>query len=287
LNAVARVVTYVGALFLTAVLFGCGPGLGQPLDICPGAGSLDEAVASLEAQQRAVAPFKATGRCRLDYVTPDEKGKESFAVKMWVNPPGQLRFWGDVAFNARGIDLGTNGDEFWLAAKPREIGNTFYWGKWSEQGDVRRLLLSPELVLESLGIVRIDRSENWKLSNEGVFDVLTLVDEAGRSLKKIYIYCCDYRVRKIEYFDQTGETVVREELEYRKDFAGLSVPSVINIVTHQAEDEEYSFRIRLDSVRPFEFTPKRIDVIFGKPEPKGFNRIVRIAGDRSYEESTQ
>lgn len=268
------------------ILCGCGPQISKTRPICPGSDSVSEALSRLELQKEEILSFMANGQCRLDYFEKAKAKRENFPVKFWVDGPTRIRFWGDVLFNSRGIDLGSNEEEFWFGLKPKELGNSYYWGRWSEQGGVRGLVIDPKLLLETLGVVRIKDEAGWILSNEGPYDILTQRDARNVMIRRIYIYSCDYRVSKIEYFDDKHEVAVVAELEYKKKFRGISTANFIRITTG-SDEQELKFSITLNSIKPFEFDQEKQKVYFGRKEPKGFKNEYRIVNGKAYKEQGQ
>ena len=250
------------AFFTTAVIVGgCKPGMRPPLPICAGKSSAGEALLALGSQGEKVAPVKATGSCRLEYYVEDKRKpeKEAFPVRLWMNPPSEISLHGDVAFDPRGVILGANKDEFWLAIKPKISS---YWrGRWSDSNNAQKLILNPKIVLEAVGIVAVPSDEDgqgdWSLSNEGPFDILTRRDDAGAMTKRIYVCSCDYLVRKIEHFDEFGQVAVVAELEnYEEVVEGFKVPKYIEVVRQGVGGRDNSVRIKLKSVKPMSFHPR-------------------------------
>jgi hypothetical protein len=267
-------------LYLAAILIltGCAEQIRQPTRVCPGKETAIEALAALELHSQKVAPLKANGQCRLEYYADGKLKKENFPVKLWLNPPSEIYLQGDVAFDPRGIVLGSNEDEFWLAVRLKEI-SSYWWGGWTETAGAGGLLIDPRIVLEALGIVVVDGVEtgieNWSLSQEGAFDVLeTRSDQAG-TIKKIYIYNCDYSVRKIQYFNADDESELVVELnKYKQVVEGFFTPSVIKITKHGDNVEDSaSVTVSLTSIKPKSFSVKQRDLLFNHPEPKGFKHF--------------
>jgi hypothetical protein len=256
---------------------GCPP-KPEPLPICPGRGSVLEAVAALEARAQKAAPLRANGQCRLELNTEKKKKhRENFPVKVWINPPFELYLQGDVAFDARGVVVGTNEEEFWLWIRPKEISG-YWYGRWSEAGQLKEILINPQMVLESLGIAAVGgdlANRDWSLSNEGPFDILAQRSEQGLLVKKFYLSSCDYLVRKIEYFDSLGQaTAVAELGRYKQLGEGFSIPTYIEIIKHgKAGDDSVCITFNPDSVKPKDFDQKLRDLIFIRPPPKGFAHI--------------
>ena len=269
-----KVVIHIAGAML--ILSGCAPELKHPTRVCPGKQSASQSLDSLRLTSESVLPLKATGRCVARFYVENKEHHESFPVTLWVNPPAQIRLHGDVFLNPRGIVLGSNEREFWLAIKPKEI-STYHWGLWSEQNSSQSIIINPKILLEALGIVPPGSDETWSLSNEGVFDVLTKRNDQGRIVKKVYIYNCDYRVFKIEYFNVDGEVMAIAELyKYKEMSEGFFVPRVIKIITYTQDGREDSVIITLKSVKPYKFDKKKQDVYFNPRKPKGFKHIYRI-----------
>jgi len=263
------------------VLAGCDSHRQTPTRICPGKASVAEALSVLGSRSQDLVPLKASGQCVLEYHEGKKKHKENVAIKLWMSPPFEIYLQGDVAFNPRGLVLGSNEREFWLALKPKEIGNSFYWGKWADGSNLGDLRISPKVLLEALGIVEAEDSENWSLSNEGAFDVLTKRDGRGEPIKRVHVYCCDYRVRKIEYFDDDGRAVVAVELdEYREAQKGVLIPRTVKIISLNRDGAEDSFGLDLKSVKPADLSQKQREFLFDRPEPRGFEHIYQIVGGR-------
>jgi hypothetical protein len=283
-------------IFLVMVINGCAPQIVKPEKICPGKVTAQEALDVLKAEVQKVRPFKAKGQCLARFYEQvkghKKEHKEEFTVRLWLSPPSRLRFWADVAFNARGLDIGSNESEFWIAAKPKELGNSFFWGKWSEQSKSGNLRLSPDILLEGFGIVNPNGQTAWSLAKNGHFDVL-IEKEGDAVLKKIYIERCYCRIERIEYFGSTELAEVSKQTKsaivvlkgYKKFFDGVVLPAEINIKSFRNDGTEDTFRIVLNNVQPFEVTEDNWKVFFGRPdELKGFEHIYRVVDDKLIEQ---
>jgi hypothetical protein len=272
--------------FLTAItLTSCVPQTRKPVPVYPYPvrRSTTEALTILRSRSQNAPSLKANGRCRLQYYIDSKKHKENFPVKLWVNPPNEIYLQGDIAFNPKGLIAGSNEREFWLAIKPKEI-NSYWWGQWAGESSPQKLILSPKTMLEAIGITRIGGEENWSLSNEGVFDVLTKRNEQAAVVKKIYINRRDYLIRKIEYFDDNGKASVITELnKYKKSLDGFFVPASVKII-NCIDDEEESAQITLGSIKSVNFTDKLRWHLFIRPQPQGFKHIYKIVDDRITEQ---
>lgn len=266
-------------LFIAAVeiliLCGCAQ-MRKAVRICPGKESVAESLSSLRVQSENATPLKADGQCLLQYYAGDKKPKrENFPVKLWVNPPVEIYMQGDVAFDPKGVAVGSNKDEFWLAVKLKEV-SSFWWGRWSKKEYPEKLMISPKLVLEALGAAAVGDDEGWSLSNEGAFDVLTK-QEDGIETRKIYINNCDYLVRKIEYFGGDDRAAIIVELDKYKEISkNFFVPSVVRIVNRASGNKEDSVQITFSSVKSVNFTDKQRGRLFIRPQPQGFKHIYKI-----------
>jgi hypothetical protein len=269
------------------ILFGCAPKMQKPLKICQGRESLNESLNSLKLRSGNMVPFEANGQCLAKFYTESESkpDKENFPVKLWVNPPAQIRLHGDIALNASGLDLGSNDSEFWLSIRPKEI-STYWWGNWADQNDLsRRLMINPEVVLEAFGNLETGNQESWSLSNEGPFDVLTKRNQQNTIIKKVYIYCCDYLIRKIEYFEKNGKAEAVTKLDNYKQIAkDFFVPTVIEIIHSNQDDTEDSLKITLQSTKSTSFTEKKRNVLFTRPQPKSFEHVLKIINGKIVEQ---
>jgi len=269
-----RFATFIVAV--TLILGGCAPQVQRPMRFCQGMGNASESLSLLRSQAQKTVPLKAYGKCRAKFYLEERKKphKEIFPVKLWFSPPCCVRLQGNVAFNPRGIEFGSNESEFWLSMQPKEIGNSYFWGRWNGETGFGELKISPKVLLEAFGIIEIGDKGGWTLSNGHGFDVLTKQDERGLIIKKVHIYNCDYTVRKIEYFDKAGRPEVVIELDKYEDiYNGASVPAIIRIVSYNDNDTKDSFEIRLDSIKFMQTQPEGL---FGRTQPRRFKHVYRI-----------
>ncbi|UCE99125.1 MAG: hypothetical protein JSV82_08075 [Planctomycetota bacterium] len=267
------------------ILVGCAHQKYEPLQVCPGKKSSVEALSVLRSHSQNVVPLKANGQCRLQYYAEGKKHNENFPVKLWMNPPAEIYLQGDVAFDAKGIVLGSNEKEFWLSMKPNEI-SSFWWGKWQEETWLAKLTISPKHLLEALGIAAVSGEKNWSLSKENAFDVLTK-QKGQTEIQKIYISNCDYLVRKIEYLDEGKVTVVTELNKYKKVSQGFLVPSVIKIINRidDVNKDPDTITLNLKSIKSANFTESQCKVLFTRPQPRGFEHIYKIVNGEMIEQS--
>jgi len=289
-----RLYFYFAAVIL--IFAGCAPEIQGPVEVVPGKESVAEALSVLKARSQNAVPLLAKGRCLLQYYDAEKKKpkKEPLTVRVLVKPPFEIYLQGDATLVPKAVVLGSNEREFWLALKPKEI-STYWWGQWSEQVSSQGLTINPRTVLEAIGVVEIKAEENWSLSNEGAFDVLTRreppfllsQESTGVVTKKIYIYSRDYLVRKIEYFDSNGQAVAYTELEgYKEVSDGYFVPALINIIAYRQNNGEDSLNINLHlmSIKPKEITEGMQNYFFNRPEPRGFEHVLVNEGGKWIEQ---
>jgi len=255
-----KLIPYVSAAIL--ILAGCESRMRQPTKICPGKDSVADALAALKSQSQNVMPLRANGKCRVEYYVEgkEKKQRENFDVRLWANPPVEIYLQGDKALVPKAIVLGSNEREFWLSISPK---------------------------LESLGIGEVETQQDWSLSNDGPYDIIAQRRQ-DVVIKKIYVYSCDYRVRKIEFFNRDGETVAGAELDRYKEVSdGFFIPSLIKITTYAKETGESSFSITLDlkSIKPATITEPRRNVLFKLPQPRGFKNVYRIVNGKWFEQA--
>jgi hypothetical protein len=265
---------------------GCGPPKRGPDRICPGAESVNKALFELRLGFESAVALRANGQCRLKLQSSKKEHKENFPVgRVLVNPPNEVYLQGDIAFNAKGIVVGCNKEEFWLVTRPKEL-RQYVWGRWDrQQGSNSQLALSPRLLLEALGVVAVDpygdSSVTWSLSNEGAHDILTRRNQAGEIVKKLYVDTCDRRVSKIEYFDAAGRLAATTELDrYRDVAAGFAVPTDIRMVRHRADDKEDSVRLTLSPPKRLKapLSDKARQRFFTRPPSRGIEQVEIVNG---------
>ena len=250
---------------------------------CPGKKTADEAIAVLKLRREKVTPIRATGQCLLRYHVEGKVRKENFPVKLWVNPPYEIYLQGDVAFDATGLVFGSNADEFWFWLKPKEVSS--YWsGKWSQAGIWNGLAVSPMIVLEAFGSVDI-RQGDWTLSRDDNLDLLVLRNDRSIIIQKIYIEPCDYVVRKIERFDDSGDIYLKAEFAgYEKTAEGFLTPSRIKIAAVSEKGGEDSVEITLSSVKTTELSSQQRQRLFVRPLPRGFDHIYQVINGQALEQ---
>jgi len=268
----------VALLLVTLIFVGCAARTRQPVRPCAGK-TTAEAIGILNQRRQQAGPIRAAGRCLLRYHLQGKSHKESFPVKLWVNPPDEVCLQGDIAFDAAGLVLGSNIDEFWFWLKPKEV-STYWWGSWSQAVAWNRLALSPAMMLEGFSAADI-RDGDWTLTRIGDFDVLVLRGERGNILKRVYVEPCNYVVAKVEHFDSAGGIVARAEFADHKQVAeGFLVPAIIRITALVDDGSEDSVEISLVSVRTTQLNDQQRQRLFARPPPRGFDHVYKtIDGD--------
>jgi hypothetical protein len=263
------------------VIAGCAQLVQEPIRICPGKDSAQQALSVLNSQSQQAVPFRAIGQCLFEYREKDGgKHKQNIQVSIWLEPPCRMYVQGSVAVDPRAVVIGSNEQEFWLAVRPKEI-SSYYWGEWDDAGYVDDLVVDPKIVLEGFGVLATSEhateNESWTLSNEGAYDVLTCHSDNGRVLKRVYIYNCYYLVRRIEYYDDTGEVSAAAELSrYEQLSDGFWVPKRIEIKKRNGTYGTDSIKIRLSSAKAATFSEKLRLRIFRRPEPSGFKHVFKV-----------
>ena len=148
-------------------------------------------------------------------------------------------------------------------------------------GDVRDfegLVMSPRVVLEAVGIVLEPGAELnaalWTLENKGPYDILTRRDEAGRMVKRVYVYACDYSVHKIEYFDHRGKIAAVAQLgQYEPVVEGFQVPTRIDVVSTRPDGRKDSIVMDIGSPKTKAFTERQRQGLFSPPDANRFEHV--------------
>jgi len=251
---------FLSSLFFCLVLSGCGVTLviDEPRGVVVGKGSIATAGAVLDEYRLQMVPVMASGE--LIYVE-FEGGKRKSPLKF---NPAILRFVPDrrMYFRANNlfgeaVRLGSNGEEFWLRMKPKEVDR--YWsGSWRQLRNCReQLLLSPKVMLEALGVISVDSS--WRIVNQPGVDVLVKYDGVGLPLKKIYVRTSDYLIDKIEYYGKGILVAVEVKLSgYKKIEGGVSVPGNIMITSFDEGVVQSTMKVRFKSIKRFKPSDKQL-----------------------------
>lgn len=273
-----------GTAVLAVLAAGCAT-TGMPtLPACPGKASAEDALAALNARAEKAVPLRVSGgQCRLSYYVPDDDKpkRHNLSMQIWFHPPSQMYIQGAIAVDPKGLIVGCNAEEFWLALRPKEM-SAYYWGQWDESANVEGLIVSPQIVLEAFGIiVRHDGQADagsWSLRNDGPYDVLTLDDGAGQIRKRVHIYTCDYLVRKIEYFDREGKIAATAELDdYKPVTEGFLVPTKMLVTAMGPDGRADVAEITLASLRKKELSAAARQRYFQRQtgEADNYERVYR------------
>ena len=118
------------------------------------------------------------------------------------------------------------------------------------------------MVLEAFGIVAEPNGEIdatlWRLENKGPYDILTRRDEAGRVVKRVHVYACDYRVLQDRVFRPAGQgRRGRPTGRLRVGREGFHVPTRINVVSTAPDGRKDSMEIDLSGPRPTKFSDRQ------------------------------
>jgi hypothetical protein len=253
---------------------------------CAGKKTTAEAIEALNQRCKMTRPIRAAGQCLLRYHVEGKERKENFPVKLWVNPPDEIYLQGDIAFNAAGLVIGSNVDEFWFWLRPKEV-STYWWGRWLQAGVWNGLAISPTMVLEAFGEVNV-RDGSWVLSRSGDFDLLSRYDVQNAPQQKVYIEPCDYVVAKIERLDPAGDILFRAEFtDYEKIAEGFFVPKLIRVTAISDDGREDSVEISLASVQPTRLSDQQRQRLFVRPKPLGFDHVYKIVDGKAVEQTSE
>jgi hypothetical protein len=270
-------------VFMVFILSSCGSKVQKPLPICPGKSNVTEALAALQGQSENMVPlFTNKGTFSIELYDDDEMRKQHFNIRiLLVKPPSEIYIQASTGLIDKAMVLGSNEREFWVQVKP-EI-SSYWWGLWSQQSSNAGILINPRTLLEALGMAEIDTHANWSLSNAGGFDILTKKVQ-GITVKRLHIYCCDYTVRQIDYYDNAGSpTAVVKLDDYKEVTPGLVIPFsiVMNRLTENVENT-LNVDIKLKSIK--EATRKQQNFSITRPEPEGYDHIYQVINGQWFEQ---
>jgi hypothetical protein len=210
-----------------------------------------------------------------------KKKEENVDANLRFNPPKQLYF-GAKSIVGEAIRLGSNDEEFWFQMKPKEISK-YFWGTWSQlEGCPSNLLISPESMLDALGMVTVDSS--WLLIDRQGKDVLVKIGENNYADKMIFIDRNGYLISRIEYNDKIGLIMASVDMsDYRSVGDSTPVPAKINITAYKDGEVTTEIKIKLKNLKYLK--PERIGKkLFKRPEPKGFKAIFKMGDNCKFDE---
>src|SRR3989339_882903 len=259
-------------------LVGCAPQKRELAKICFGPADINELIRDLG--KSSPTPFRASGTSQLIYADVEGKKrkerKERVDVKIWVNPPFDIYLQGDVAFDPRGLILGANADEFWLALRPNEI-DSFYSGRWDDAQD-GFVAASAGILLESLGEVNFADPNEWKMAVSEKFTILAKCRKM-EIIKSLIIYNCDRRIRRINYFDNKGELAASAEIDdYQRLSDNFFVPHTIKLIGRIGANFELT--LKLGGVKTTQFSEQQSEIMFNPPDSSGYKNVYRVIGDK-------
>jgi len=265
---------------LCVFISGCAaPTVEKAAGICVG-GSIDEIVQLFRLRRENVVPLRASGNMCIRWRdSGDREYRENLNIDLRFCPPSRIYFRGSTILG-EAVRLGANSDEFWILMKPDQI-STYQWGMRSQvKACPSEQWLNPRNLCEALGMVGVDSS--WLLSGKGDLQTLTRMDDGGRIIQRVHIGCGDHLARRIEYYDDRGGSTLLLELDkYTRLGDAAPVPTRINI-THYETDTLVD--INLKNVKLFEPSPEQLAGLFTRPEPEGFEHVLRLNEDCKFVE---
>ena len=102
--------------------------------------------------------------------------------------------------------------------------------------------------------------------------------------KKLFIYSCDYRVSKIEYYDRYGKPVVLAKLnKYKEVSPGFFIPFEIKInsLSENIEDT-LNLEIKLDSIGPATEKQENFKIVL--PKTPSLDHIYQVIDGQLFEQ---
>ena len=259
------------SLISALILSGCP--IPEPLPICPGQPDILRSTQILNAQSQTVRPIRASVNCRMEFSDVDgKKHRESFDAQLRFVPPDKLYAGGDKFGPIR---FGSNEQMFWLYVKPGM--DAAFWGyRKDAQLCAEHFGFNPAYLSEALGLVRLDG--RWTMNYSNGLDVLTGTGSGGAIEKRLYVECCQYRIKRIEYFDKAGRCVVALDLaDYRLVEDDFYVPADIKLYHYADGKTDSLLRLELNSIAVFKPTQAQLTgKLFQPPSTRGFKQVYRL-----------
>ncbi|MBW8014608.1 MAG: hypothetical protein FVQ82_00315 [Planctomycetes bacterium] len=280
-NTLKRVL-YFASLLSVVALTGCPPPR-KPLVLTTfdSMVNIEAAAAALELHKANVKPLRANASVEIIFFKDGKEKKEHPDASLAFDPPKRL-FFRAKRLGIEVIWVGSNDEEFWFRMKPKEISQ-YFWGLWTQlDGCSSNLLVSPESMLDALGMVSVDSS--WLLRDLNGQDVLVKYGDNNRVNKKIFVSRKGYLVSRIEYYDKYGIMTASVDMgDYRPIDDGSPIPKKMDITTYDAGEVTAKINIKLKN--PKFLKPEKIGKkTFMRPSPKGFKSIFKMNDDCKFVE---
>ena len=270
-----NILFWVTVCLAVVLIVGCAKPKVRPAQICPER-TLTEAIAALDQRRDQAKPVSANGTVGFSRYEDEKKvQQENLNMTLRLYPPYNLFLRADF-FGSETLRLGTNQQEFWFRFKAGQISR-YYWGQREDIVNCGgELPFGPDTLLEALGIIETDAE--WVLSSDAVFDVLTAKSESGKPSKKLFINRCDYTVKRLEYFDNSGAPIAEVVLEdYTDGKDGIIVPKEIEVTSYDGGVRAAVIKVVLRNVKLFEPSEKQLKgKLFERPDEKGFEQVYKL-----------
>lgn len=263
------------SVLMLMLMAGCSPVQEEIRVTCPGREDISQVVPILEQRAASLKTVRASGKCTITwYDRNNRKRQEKPDLNLIFHPDDVIYMKGNTVLGEM-FHLGTNSEEFWLRMKPNEISK--YWS--GLRRDLRNcseaMWINPDNLIEGLGVLKID--DKWFLSHDDGYDVLTRLQQSGKLLKQVYIDCCGYHVKKIEYHDSSGRMAARMELnDYEQIEEGFLLPGSIKITLFSKSGSNPSIEMSLKNINIMNPTESQIARMSKKIDPGGVKDIYRL-----------
>lgn len=269
-----KLVLYLVVLLSVAFLTGCpqpvkpfGPGIVASM------GNIEAAAEALKAHKSNVKPLMANADVKIIFFKDGKEKQENPEATLAFAPPKRL-FFRAKRLGIEVIWAGSNNEEFWFRMKPKEISQ-YFWGSWKQlAGCSSNLLISPESMLDALGMVSVDSS--WQFKDIDGQDVLIKRDANNQPVKKVFVNRNGYLVSKIEYYDKYGLMSISVDMgDYVPVARGAKIPKTIDITTYDVGETTAKVKITLKSPK-FLYPDKIKTKTFQRPSSEGFDSIFKM-----------
>lgn len=225
-------------------------------------------------------PVRAFADCTFFYTGSDGNQKRQKVERVTVRyiPPDRVLFRG-IEFGE--VSFGANENEFWVRVKPE--WDSYWWGtrRQIEQCS-ETMLINPYTVTDAFGAPEVTR--DWKLEYKGGYDVLTRYRENKKLSKRIYVDTCDYRIRRIEYYDSEGYLLAAARLSNYTTTLDVVIPSEIEVSSYRLGIKEYEVDITLNHAGSWKPSDRQRQDLFVRPDRDGFGHMYRLNEDCDFTE---
>lgn len=210
--------------------------------------AIEEPICSCDGVQKAKASFGSesfsiNGQAKITAISKKDKLNESYNIRLYFEKPSNIYIQLDHILLPKAIIAGGNNEKYWVKINHKEFNRLWVkdWNNGCGSDKLEGLILSPSIILESLGLVDCSEYQAEYYTANGYL-VAEQIDTDG-IVRKVYTNCCSSCVELIEYYNDNKLLLNCKINEYAKKDGEYLIPTEI-IYSSIAKDYSASVIIK-------------------------------------------